>query len=533
MRPLEQETNIEQIKSYAKAVESQLQQAYETIARLQKKLGENSQLWVNEDLRDQLSRLEQKFFGFGCETKKARPVGHTGQKLKAHSVRPHEESTSNQASPPSALDESEKVEYAMTEVELVEESDMRKVYAGAEAWEEIKGLYQESTEITVVERIYKKVVHRQAKYRLKDAYNKTGKEVIITAKGPVKLREGNAYSIDFALAVVLDKYEYHLPLERQRRKMEDESGLTIDVKTLYSQCEAVGAHVEKVLSKIRRDILSDFCAAHVDESTWRIIGAESTGYMWVLSNRLGAYYQFEPTRSGAIAGEILEGYQGAIVSDGYGGYNRFKAVDGIRRGHCWAHARREFYERWDDYPKECEEVLVLIDKLFEIEAKAVSFAELRELRKKEAREQVEKIHEALLGLQGRFLPGEGISKAVAYCLKFWPELTLFLEDLSVPISNNDAERALRHVVLGRKNFVGSKTIDGADLAATLYTVIETCKRVGLLPREYLKYLITENWYKREPLSPYEYSMKTLGPNSKADIPKKDDWRINQPGQEPS
>ena len=76
------------------------------------------------------------------------------------------------------------------------------------------------------------------------------------------------------------------------------------------------------------------------------------------------------------------------------------------------------------------------------------------------------------------MQGDGLVKAIDYCLKYWSGLTLFLKDLSVPLSNNDAERALRHVVMGRKNFAGSKSIDGADVAAVLYTVIESAKRVA-------------------------------------------------------
>ena len=73
-------------------------------------------------------------------------------------------------------------------------------------------------------------------------------------------------------------------------------------------------------------------------------------------------------------------------------------------------------------------------------------------------------------IKAQFLPGEGIIAGVIYCLKFWKELTIFLQDLSVPISNNDAEPALRQSVRGRKNFAGGKSIDGADVAAALYSV---------------------------------------------------------------
>ncbi|MBI4404517.1 MAG: transposase [Deltaproteobacteria bacterium] len=108
------------------------------------------------------------------------------------------------------------------------------------------------------------------------------------------------------------------------------------------------------------------------------------------------------------------------------------------------------------------------------------------------------------------MPSSGLVKAIDYCLGRWKELSAFVDHLQLPLTNNDAERALRHVVMGRKNFAGSKTINGADVAATLYTVIESCKKARLQPREYLKYLITERWHKHEPLSPLRYSWQTRG-----------------------
>ncbi len=128
-------------------------------------------------------------------------------------------------------------------------------------------------------------------------------------------------------------------------------------------------------------------------------------------------------------------------------------------------------------------------------------------------------------MKSKFLASEGISSAINYTLKFWKELTLFLKDLSLDLSNNDAERALRHIVMGRKNFGGSKTINGADVAATLYTVIESAKKVGLQPKEYLKYVIVEHWYERDPKSPAEVSLETIGPNTRVVFPAKDQWQV--------
>ena len=95
----------------------------------------------------------------------------------------------------------------------------------------------------------------------------------------------------------------------------------------------------------------------------------------------------------------------------------------------------------------------------------------------------------------------------------------------MPLSNNDAERACRHVVMGRKNFAGSKSIDGADVAAALYTVIESAKKVGLDAREYLKYVITEHWHDREPKSPAMLSAEKFGKNDEIVFPTKDEWRV--------
>ncbi len=79
--------------------------------------------------------------------------------------------------------------------------------------------------------------------------------------------------------------------------------------------------------------------------------------------------------------------------------------------------------------------------------------------------------------------------------------------------------------MGRKNSGGSQTIDGADVAATLYTVIESAKKVGLEPREYLKYVIEERWHRREPKSPLELSLKCFGKNTETIYLAKNEWQI--------
>lgn len=534
MKAIENEQNIEVLRGlliYAINSGNEYRRKYETILNEQESTKQTS---FEVELMDQLHRLKVKFFGFGRETNPeapARPTGHKGDKLGTHSSYVHDQKVLNLKSENEALkpDLPKTTLYEMTSPELTEESSLREIPVGADAWKKMEGLYQESHEVTVTERVYERVVHRQQKYKLKDEYNTTGKEVIIAAKGPVKVKPGMEYSVDFALSVVSDKYEYHLPLERQHRKME-EAGFNVDTKTLYNMCAAVSEHADRVIPRILKGMMSDYCALHVDESPWQILGhqnrEQSYGYMWVMSNRVGAVYRFEPTRSGKVPVELLKNYDGAIVCDAYGGYNKVKKETSVRAiQNCWAHARREFFERYDDYPKETVKMIALIDELFDIEAKATSIEHMKELRKTESKLIVERLKQNFFEILPGFLPESGIVKAIQYCLNHWEGLTLFLKDASAPLSNNDAERALRHVVMGRKNFLGSKTVDGADVAASLYTIIESSKRVGLHPTEYFKYLITEHWHKREAMTPAEYSVKKFGANKRFIYPARGLWRI--------
>ena len=524
MVPIEQETNIEVLRQYSILATREIESLRKLVSEMQ---AQNSpQEWIHTDLRDQLHRLQKKFYGFGRETlkdKDKRPVGHKNQQLKLHGNRPHDEEDGETDKESSRTTSLKAVNYEMTKEELEIESKIREIEAGQKAWVPMKNFAQESYEITITERIYTKVIHRQQKYRLKDEYNKTGKDVIVTAKGPVKLKPGCQYSVDFALAVASDKYEYHLPLERQRRKME-EAGLQVDVKTLYNLCQMVAEHMEEVKKRIRLDIMNDFCAVHIDESPWLIIGDEKKGQMWAMSNRVGSYYQFEPSRAGEVAEEMLKGYSGSILTDAFAAYNRLKDLEGVRKGLCWSHVRREFYERMDDFP-DAEDMVRMIDELFDIEDKPKTFEELRQLRRTESKEVIGRIQSWILEQTPKYFDGDGIKKAINYTAGHWKDLTTFLTDLSLPLSNNDAERALRHVVLGRKNFAGSKTINGADVAATLYTVIESAKKCGHKPKDYMKYVIAERWHGRLPKTPQELAHEKFGKNKKVIFPDRDDWKI--------
>jgi len=522
--PVRKEKSVEVLRTYTLSLIDEVKKLQSENQRLRNALGAERQS-AFPDIEDRLVRLKIQAFAQGRERIErteitARPVGHKDQGLLAHGKRVGPETKEDDTS---CLPE-EVLLHEFTDEGLVDEAKLRGVEPqSAEVWEKVPGLFQESREITVVERIYKTRLHRRAKYRLKKEFNRTGKEVLITAPGPVKLLSGSRYSVEFAAQAACDKYDMHLPLERQRRQMET-LGLNVSVKTLYGLCRALAELCEKtVVPKIRRDIFQEFASVHVDETPWALLGGRG-GYMWAMSNRSGAYYRFEPTRSGRIAEEMLKGYRGSVLTDGFSGYERVKKLSGVRVAHCWSHARREFYERRELFPKEAEEAIASIDELFRLERSAGNFDNLRVVRREKSTHVLERFRQWLLETRGQHLPQSGMTKAIDYCLKLWPGLSLFAKDLTVPLTNNDVERALRHVVVGRKNFLGSKSIDGADTAATLYTVIESAKRVGMVPRGYLEYVADTAGRGHDPLSPLELAW-ALDEKSPTPQPDKNDWKI--------
>lgn len=371
-------------------------------------------------------------------------------------------------------------------------------------WELISGLYDESSEYDIVpKKIVKKKV-RRFKYRLKVSRG-SEKEIIVSAPGPVKLVPGASYSVDFALEVVSDKYLYHTPLERQRRKLE-EIGLEISCKTLYSLSYFIYMYLEDVCLEVKKQILSCQLAVHIDETRWPINNSQQDdGYMWVVSNQGGSYYQFEPTRSGSIATELLASYEGPVVSDGFSGYNRLKKNPKINLAHCWFHARRQFKDIEGNYPKECKEILELMRKLFRVEKRAKTWDDLIFKRQTESKEILNEIELWLIKTKTETRGESGLQGAVDYCLKFWSGLTKFMDDVRIPLTNNDAERTIRQAVMGRKNFHGSRTINGADVAAVFYTIIESCKKVEINPRDYLRYAVFSKIKGEEIRTPLDYA----------------------------
>ena len=490
---------LSHVNGYVKKLERELNELREAKAKK-----EQQSLFLDEEL------LKFKKMLFGASSEKRKVSDRYREKQKRR-ISLHGQSLAPAPKEEEATKLTEiKVDYELSGEEL---SDIAEEYGYPRdsEWEHIKGFYDESTDIDVEVQSYKRRRHCRHKYRLK-ASKKEEKQIIVTAPGPVKLVPKANYSAKFAVEVVGSKYLYHLPLERIRRQMES-SGLKIECKGLYSLCYFVFIHLEELSKRIREEILSKGLCLHLDETPWPINNSkQSNGYMWVLSHQGGSYYQFDPTRSGAVAKELLGSYMGPILTDAYAGYisqvKRLEKEEKIKRitlAFCWSHARRKFIEIEQNYPKICKEVLDLIGDLFALEHEVRSYEELVKIRTERSEPVIKKIRSCLLKYKLESRKGSGLEKAINYALKHWEGLTHFVKDERIPLTNNDAERAIRHSVMGRKNFYGSKTINGADVAATFYTIIESCKKVELDPKGYILMALEEKLAGRQAPTPLQYA----------------------------
>jgi transposase len=359
---------------------------------------------------------------------------------------------------------------------------------------EMAGQTEDAEEITVVERRFVLLHHKRQKYRCRC------NGCVETAPGPVRLTSrpdarGRRYSADFAIEVAINKYGDHLPLERQARIMRRE-GLAIDSQTLWDQLEAATTILQPTYEALRRHVL----AAPVigaDETWWRLLhGPEAKRWWaWSVTAEDAVTYSILESRSQEAARQVLNGYTGIVVADGYGAYDALaRAGPRFTLAHCWAHVRRKFVEAEPHYPAPCGEALALIGQLYAVERACprrptddAARAEGLRLRATLRAEQSAPIVTELRAWaqQQRALPESSLGKAISYMLGLWSGLTRFLDDPRIPLDNNATERGLRGMVVGRKNHYGSRSKRGTEVAALFYSLIESAKLCGVEPKAYL------------------------------------------------
>lgn len=363
------------------------------------------------------------------------------------------------------------------------------------------GQFEESERIQVVPVRFVLEKHQRKKYRCSCG------SCIKTAPGPLRLKEGGRYSPEFGVEVGLGKYEHHVPLERQVKIMKQQ-GLLVESQTLFAQTDTIAWYLKKpVYEKIAERVRSSAFAS-ADETPWENLGkdAKKQFYLWGARSKDAVFFQIADSRSSSAAEVLLKGFTGALMCDGFRGYNPI-ASDEVILAHCWSHARRKFISAELAYPSEAQTMIALIGSLYEIERElkeeGASLERIQAVREERSKVVLEKIYEKLWELKTH-LPKSSLGKAVEYTLKLWRGLNVFTTYPQVPLDNNAMEREIRGPVTGRKNHMGSKNLKTAEVASVWYSVIATCKTCGVDPKEYVNETLRAILEKREILLPWEW-----------------------------
>lgn len=446
-------------------------------------------------LQEQMAALQQRMFGASSE-RRARESGD-GEKPKP--------------TPPDGVREQKNLPLEEAPHELP--ADERVCKTCGKPLSECADKSEDYEEVDVVERRFVLRKHKCKVYSCE-----CGSEAV--APGPMRLPGGGRHSINFAVEVAFEKWCAHSPLERQVRIMLGQ-GLDISSNTLWEQAERL-ARVLLPTYLVLREYVASSSLVHADETPWYMLGKGRTKWwVWSISRHDAVFYRVDPRRAHGVIVEMLEGFSGALVSDGYAAYGTArKALTArgitITLSDCWSHARRGFVEAGTSYP-ECAEAIRLIGELFLIERELPDWeviedpllraAQLEHIRQTRATRSVPIVQELRAWANAqRALPQSKLGEALTYLKNQWDGLTIFLSDPRVPLSNNHAERSLRGVVVGRKNHYGSKSKRGTEVAALFYSLLETAGMVGVDPKAYMRAATAAALKGDEPLLPHAYKV---------------------------
>ena len=310
--------------------------------------------------------------------------------------------------------------------------------------------------------------------------------------------------------ILTSKFDDHVPLYRQN-EIFARMGADIPDTTMVDWCGGAMKTLVPLIEKIEAEIMASDLL-HADDTPIRVLDRSrkdrglgkgvKQGRIWVYVRDQrpwagqappGAVYYFSPDRKGEHPRKHLASSSGILQADAYTGFKELyeRRADGtaqFREAACWAHLRRDFHDVWiSDKSGIAKEALDRIGKLYDIERQiAGQSAELRyAVRQDKSKPQVEAFR-AWAEQQLTRIPGKSdLAKAFRYGLSRWPSFTLFLDDGRVAIDNNPAERGMRPIGVGRRNWLFAGSDTGGETMARAMTIIETAKMNGLDPQAYL------------------------------------------------
>ena len=299
--------------------------------------------------------------------------------------------------------------------------------------------------------------------------------------------------------VLVSKYADHLPLYRQS-EIFARTGVEIDRSTMADWVGGASRTLRPLVEALKAYVLSTE-KLHGDDVPVPVLdpgsGKTKTGRLWTYvrddrpagSNAASAvWFGYSPDRKGEHPAEHLKNYSGILQADGFAGFNRLYETGRITEAACWAHVRRKFFDlhKGPGSPV-AKAALERIAQLYGIEKEVRGRPPEERQRVREARSRplLVDMHAWLKGTMAQLSRKSELAKAIHYALERWPALLVFVGDGRIEMDNNAAERALRTVAIGRKNYLFAGSDAGGERAAAIYSLLGSAKLNGIDPEAYM------------------------------------------------
>ena len=331
-----------------------------------------------------------------------------------------------------------------------------------------------------------------------------GCERIVQAEAPSRPIQRGVAGPGLLTHVLVSKYCDHLPLYRQS-EIFARQGVELERSTLADWVGGTSRLLEPLVEVLRRHVMAGG-KLHADDTPVPVLapgnGKTKTGRLWTYvrddrpagdATPAAVWFAYSPDRKGEHPRAHLGNFTGTLQADGYAGFDAVYETGRIQEAACWAHVRRKFYDLHVAHKSQvAAEAMERIAALYAIEKEIRGHPadQRREVRNARARPLLDSLKQWLEETLGKLSRKSDTALAVRYALSRWDALLRYVDDGRLEIDNNPAERALRTVALGRKNYLFAGSDAGGERAAAIYSLIGTAKLNSLDPEFYLRNVLS-------------------------------------------